>query len=97
MWHDDGLRTALRNSLLLAALSILIAVPLGTLLAIGLARWRGRLATSSNWLMLFPLVTPEIVMGVALLLVFVNLYTGVPRASPPSCSATSPSRSPTWW
>ena len=82
VWHDDALRTALRNSLLLAALSILIAVPLGTLLAIGLARWRGRLATSSNWLMLFPLVTPEIVMGVALLLVFVNLYTGVPRGFP---------------
>ena len=32
--------------------------------------------------MLFPLVTPEIVMGVALLLVFVNLYTGVPRGFP---------------
>ena len=29
--------------------------------------------------MLFPLVTPEIVMGVALFLVFTQVYTGVPR------------------
>jgi spermidine/putrescine transport system permease protein len=79
VWNDEQLRTALGNTLLLAALAILVAVPLGTLLAIGLARWRGRLSSASNWLMLFPLVTPEIVMGVSLLLVFANLYTGVPR------------------
>lgn len=79
VWHDQALRIALRNSLLLAALAILIAVPIGTMLAIGLARWRGRMAGPSNWLMLFPLVTPEIVMGVSLLLVFTTLYTGVPR------------------
>ncbi len=82
VWHDEQLRVALKNSLMLAGLSILIAVPLGTLLAIGLARWRSRAATASSWLMLFPLVTPEIVMGVALLLVFTTLYTGVPRGFP---------------
>jgi spermidine/putrescine transport system permease protein len=82
VWNDEQLRVALKNSLMLAALTILIAVPLGTLLAIGLARWRGRTSRASNWLMLFPLVTPEIVMGVALLLVFTNLYTGVPRGFP---------------
>jgi spermidine/putrescine transport system permease protein len=57
---------------------MLVAAPLGVALAIGLARWRGRGAKPSNFLMLFPLVTPEIVMGVALFLVFDNLYDFVP-------------------
>jgi spermidine/putrescine transport system permease protein len=49
------------------------------MMAIGLQRWRGRLSKASNGLMLFPLVTPEIVMGVALFLVFTQVFTGVPR------------------
>jgi spermidine/putrescine transport system permease protein len=43
-------------------------------LAIGLTRWRGYGARPVNYLMLFPLVTPEIVMAVSLLLVFSLLY-----------------------
>ena len=62
------------QSLKLAALDMLIATPLGVLLALGLARWRGYLAEASNLLMLFPLVTPEIVMGVSLSLVFAHLF-----------------------
>ena len=62
----------------LALLTMLVAAPLGVALAIGLARWRGALAKPSNVLMLIPLVTPEIVMGVALFLVFDNLYDFVP-------------------
>ena len=49
--------------------------PIGVLLALGLARWRGRGSGASNFIMLFPLVTPEIVMGVSLLLVFTQLFT----------------------
>jgi spermidine/putrescine transport system permease protein len=73
------LRQPLRNSLKLAALSMLLTTPLGVAMAIGLQRWRGRLSKASNALMLVPLVTPEIVMGVALFLVFTQVYTGVPR------------------
>jgi spermidine/putrescine transport system permease protein len=72
--YDPSLRFALNQSLKLAVLTMLVATPIGIALAIGLARWRGRLAKPSNFLMLFPLVTPEIVMGVALFLVFDNLY-----------------------
>ena len=50
----------------------------GWRLAIGLARWRGRGAGAANFLMLFPLVTPEIVMGASLFLVFANLFTFMP-------------------
>ena len=50
-----------------------IATPLGVLLALGLARWRGRGSAAANSLMLVPLVTPEIVMAVSLLVVFTQL------------------------
>lgn len=76
--YDPSLRSALAQSVLLAVITMLIATPLGVALAIGLARWRGRGSKASNFLMLFPLVTPEIVMGVALFLVFDNLYDFVP-------------------
>jgi spermidine/putrescine transport system permease protein len=72
--HDPSLRAALVQSLQLAALTMLVATPLGVALAIGLARWSGWGSRSANFLMLFPLITPEIVMGVALFLVFVHLF-----------------------
>ena len=72
--HDPTLRSAIEQSLRLAGLDMLVAVPLGVGLALGLTRWRGYGARPVNYLMLFPLVTPEIVMGVSLLLVFSLLY-----------------------
>jgi len=77
VWHDPTLRHALVQSLKLASADVLIATPIGVLLAIGLARWQGRGSRASNFLMLFPLVTPEIVMGVSLLLVFTQVFTFV--------------------
>jgi spermidine/putrescine transport system permease protein len=79
VWHDEALQTALFNTLKLAALTMLIATPLGVGMAIGLQRWRGRVSRSANNLMLLPLVTPEIVVGVSLFLVFTQIYTSVPR------------------
>jgi spermidine/putrescine transport system permease protein len=73
VFHDPDYTNALFHSLELAGLDMIIATPLGVLLALGLTRWRGRAATASNALMLVPLVTPEIVMAVSLLLVFTQL------------------------
>ena len=78
VFHSPELQGALVQSMKLAALDVLIATPIGVLLALGLARWRGRGSGASNFLMLFPLVTPEIVAGVSLLLLFSNLLTFVP-------------------
>lgn len=75
VWHDPTLQHALFQSLKLAALDMLIATPIGVLLALGLARWRGYGSRPANFLMLFPLVTPEIVMGVSLYLVFQYVFT----------------------
>lgn len=73
VFHDQAYTNALTHSLELAALDMLIATPLGVLLAIGLSRWRGRGSGSANFLMLVPLTTPELAMAVSLLLVFTQL------------------------
>ncbi len=73
IFHDPDYTSALSQSLKLAALDMLIATPLGVMLALGLARWRGRGSSAANLLMLMPLVTPELVMAVSLLLVFTQL------------------------
>ncbi|MGH3036209.1 MAG: ABC transporter permease [Gaiellaceae bacterium] len=74
VWNDPTLRDAVYQSVKLASLAMLIAVPLGVALAIGLTRWRGRGSGSARFMTLFPLVTPEIVMGTALFLTFVHLF-----------------------
>jgi len=77
--HDDSLHTALSNTIVLALCTMLVATPIGVALAIGLHRWKGRTAQAANGLVLVPIVTPEIVFGVALFLVFSQLYTGIPQ------------------
>ena len=75
--HDPSLQGALKHTLVLAVICVGVCVPLGVTLALGLQRWRGRGSGTINTLMLFPLVTPEIVMGVALLLLFLNVFPGL--------------------
>ena len=79
VWRSDELQTALLNTRKLAGLTMLIDTPIGVAMAIGLQRWRGKVSRGANNLMLLPLVTPEIVLGVALFLVFTQVYTSVPR------------------
>lgn len=78
VFHDHDLQVAMTNTLKLAGMCMLIATPIGVAMAIGLHRWRGKLSTTANGLMLVPIVTPELVFGVALFLVFSQVYTGVP-------------------
>jgi spermidine/putrescine transport system permease protein len=72
--HDAALQGALKHTLFLAIVCVGISTPLGVALALGLQRWRGRGGGTINTLMLLPLVTPEIVMGVALLLLFLRVF-----------------------
>jgi len=79
---DPSLRLALQNSLVLAVLTVIVSVPIGVLLAVGLTRWRSRTSAVSNGISLVPLVTPEIVLGTALFLVFTNLFTSIRLGMP---------------
>ena len=72
--HDPTLTSAIRQSLVLAVATMCIATPIGVALALGLARWRGRGAGSANFLMLLPLVTPEIVLATGIFFTLVFLY-----------------------
>lgn len=75
--EDPALLQSLQNSLTLAVLTTLVAVPIGTALALGLTRWRSRVSNVANSVSLFPLVTPELVLGAALYLVITTLYQGI--------------------
>jgi spermidine/putrescine transport system permease protein len=73
VWHDASLHTALLQTLELGVIATVITVPLGTLFAIGVDRWRGRLPSGANILMLISFVIPEVLLAVALLFVVTNL------------------------
>jgi spermidine/putrescine transport system permease protein len=70
---DADLATALKNSLAIAGISTVIAVALGTFMAVALVRYgfRGRGAT--DFFIFLPLATPEVVLGASLLALFLTL------------------------
>jgi spermidine/putrescine transport system permease protein/putrescine transport system permease protein len=69
-WNDPEIKNSLIASFEIAAVTMVVATVLGTFLAFGLVRARGRIGNTSNILMLLPLITPEIVTAVGLLLLF---------------------------
>jgi spermidine/putrescine transport system permease protein len=74
---NERVLEALGNSLRVAAAATLIAAVLGTLGAVGLARLRGRARHGLETLMYLPMVLPELVLGIALLMFFV-MFTPLP-------------------
>jgi spermidine/putrescine transport system permease protein len=75
-WYErllerTDLWTALGNSLKVAAVASIGAMILGTSAAFALHRFRSRLQTAHQLLVTVPLVLPEILMGMSLLLLFV--------------------------
>ena len=74
VFNDPTLQEALAHSLELAALVMVLSVPIGTALALGLRRWRGPGAEVANTLMLLPLVVPELVLAVGLFLLFTTAF-----------------------
>ena len=67
----------LRISLVVGLVSTALSTVLGTLLALGLARHRFRGRASLESLLYVPLVTPEIVVGISLLILFAALKIGL--------------------
>jgi spermidine/putrescine transport system permease protein len=73
----DDLTTALVNSIKVAAMTTVIATILGTLLGVALGRYRFRGSGSVTLLLFANIAAPEVVLGAALLSMFLTL--GVPR------------------
>ncbi len=81
-WYRDlfaipDLTTALRNSLLIAVIVTAIATVLGTGVGMALGKYRFRGAGSVNLLLFANIAAPEVVLGAALLSMFLTL--SIPR------------------
>lgn len=85
VWHGVTLRwyrhlfdipdlaMAIRNSLVIAAISTVLATALGTAIALAISRHRFRGRGTANTFIFLPMATPEVVMGASLLSMFVTL------------------------
>jgi spermidine/putrescine transport system permease protein len=70
LFVNRELLAAARNSLVIALTSTLVATVMGTLTALGMDRFRFRLRKPFDIVLYLPIVIPEIVMGISLLLFF---------------------------
>ena len=70
---DPDLATALKNSVLIALVSTVIAAALGTFMALALVRYSFRGRGTVDMLVFLPLATPEVVLGAALLALFLTM------------------------
>ena len=75
--HERVIWTALRNSLIVAVSATVVSMALGTTAALALHRYRGRLQNAHFSLVYCPLVVPDILMGMSLLLFFVAMGVGL--------------------
>lgn len=65
---------ALTNSLIIAFTSTIFSTILGTMAAIGLRRASGRLKKNLNGLLYLPILVPDIIMGLSLLVLFSQFH-----------------------
>ena len=76
-WRDPlavpGLVSAMSTSVQIAVLSTIVATVLGTLMALALVRYSFRGRAPTNFLIFLPLATPEVVLGAALLSLFLSV------------------------
>lgn len=75
---DPDLARAMTNSIEIALISTAIATLLGTFMAVALVRYRFRSRSTIDFFVFMPLSSPEVVLGAALLAMFLtlNINTG---------------------
>jgi spermidine/putrescine transport system permease protein len=73
LWHDTVLVRALQNSLIVAVFTTLISLVLGTAGAWLLYRYRYRASSVLETLAFLPMIVPEVILGVSLLILFVTI------------------------
>ena len=71
-FENPDLAVALKNSVLIAGISTLLATALGTFMALALVRYRFRARSTVDFFIFLPLATPEVVLGAALLGLFLQ-------------------------
>jgi spermidine/putrescine transport system permease protein len=73
----DQLYSAVKTSLIVASSTTVIATVFGTSVALAVARFRFRLKGFYRALMFLPMIMPDIILGIALLIFFVNFGFGL--------------------
>lgn len=83
LFQDPRVLEYFANTLVVALVSTLVSTVLGTLLALGLVRYRFPGKGFLRYLLYVPVVVPDVVMGVSLLLLFAfsRELLGFPRLS----------------
>lgn len=72
LFRDQAVLLAVRNTLIIAIISTVVATVIGTLAALALQRYRFPGYNLSESLLYIPVIIPEVVMGISLLVFFVQ-------------------------
>lgn len=83
LFANERVLEYLSNTLVVAVVSTALSTTIGTLLAVGLVRYEFRLKSLLRYLLYVPVVVPDVVMGISLLLLFNTLRDAIgwPRLS----------------
>jgi spermidine/putrescine transport system permease protein len=73
LFHDRQVLQAAQNTLIIAAVSTIVATIIGTLAALAMQRYRFPGYNLSETVMYLPIVIPEVIMGISLLVLFVMM------------------------
>lgn len=79
LFAREDVRAALVNTLTVAALSTLVSTALGTLVGLGLWRYTLKYRTALTALLVLPIVIPDVVLGVMLLMFYALLRGALER------------------
>ena len=74
LFQNDDVMEATRNTLIIAFTSTFFATIIGTMAALALQRYDFRGKNASETTIYFPIVTPEIVMGIGILVLFSAVF-----------------------
>ena len=70
LFRDQDVLQATRNTLIIASISTIVATIIGTLAALALQRYRFPGYTFAESILYIPVIVPEVVMGISLLVLF---------------------------
>jgi spermidine/putrescine transport system permease protein len=73
IWYNPQLHSAMFTTLKFSAITTLITVPLGVAFALGINRWRGKIPSTFNFIMILSFVVPELIFAVALFFIFTKM------------------------
>ncbi|QTF09254.1 ABC transporter permease [Brenneria izadpanahii] len=77
----DQVLNALKNSLIIALITTVISTVIGTMTALALMRYRFYLRGFYRFLLYIPMMMPDVILGIALLIFFVNVGIPLGRTS----------------